>query len=364
MREPHIVHLVPARFGPDGVVGGAERYAEELARAMAQRVRTTLVAFGAIERREQDGALELWTLGGTRYVRGEPHNPISRRLRAALRPATIVHCHQQHILASSAAAAFCRMTGRRVFVSDLGGGGWDISAYVRTDSWYHGHLHISEYSRRVFGHQRYPRAHVILGGVDAARFRPDRGVARRNVVLYVGRVLPHKGVDDLIRGLPPGVELLILGRVSDETYLADLRMLAAGKPVTFRHDADDGELLAAYRAALCVVLPSVYRTMYGGTTNVPELLGQTLLEAMACATPVIGTNVASLPEVIEDNVSGFLVPPNDPAALGERIGWLRDHPVEAGRMGAAGRARIESRFTWDAVVDRCLAIYQMPGTDT
>jgi glycosyltransferase involved in cell wall biosynthesis len=359
MRDPHVVHLVPSRFGPHGVMGGAERYAEELARAMSRRVRTTLVAFGPEERRVRNGELETWTLGRTHYVRGEPHNPISPHLFTALKPATVVHCHQRHVVASSAAAAFCRLTGRHVFVTDLGGGGWDVSAYVRTDAWFHGHLHISEYSRRVFGHERHPKAHVILGGVDTARFCPDPQVRRRPVVLYVGRILPHKGIDDLIQALPPDIVLVIMGSAPDERYLNDLRSLAAGKPVTFCHNADDERLVGAYREALCVVLPSVYRTMYGRTTNVPELLGQTLLEAMACGTAVIGTNVASLPEVIDAGVTGLLVPPNNPPALRQAIMRLRDAPAEALRMGAAGRKRVEARFIWDAVVERCLEIYRI-----
>jgi len=61
--------------------------------------------------------------------------------------------------------------------------------------------------------------------------------------------------------------------------------MAAGKRVTFQHDLDDAGLIQAYRGALCVVLPSVYRTMYGVEYQVPELLGQTLLEGMACGRP-------------------------------------------------------------------------------
>ena len=67
----------------------------------------------------------------------------------------------------------CRLTGRKVFVSDLGGGGWDISSYTKTDKWYHSHLHISRYSRDVSGHGDQPWAHVIYGGVDLVKFSRD-----------------------------------------------------------------------------------------------------------------------------------------------------------------------------------------------
>jgi glycosyltransferase involved in cell wall biosynthesis len=353
-----VAHLVPAPFGDGGVIGGAERYALELARAMSREVETTLVTFGERDLVERDGRLTLHVLGNPMYVRGERFNPLSWRLFAALRRASVVHCHQQHVLASSFAALYCRLTGRRVFVTDLGGGGWDISGYVSTDAWFHGHLHISAYSRDVFGHTGYPRAHVIGGGVDTEKFAPNPGVARQyDEVVFVGRILPHKGLNYLIEALPAGMRLQIIGPAPDPVHLRDLRRLAANKAVTFQHDASDAAVIAAYRRALCVVLPSVYRTMYGRETRVPELLGQTLLEAMACETPVLATRVASLPEVVEDDVTGFLVAPNDPAALRAKLEWFRANPDRARAMGAAGRRRVQQHFTWDRVVRRCLAIY-------
>src|SRR5207237_5531708 len=111
---------------------------------------------------------------------------------------------------------------------------------------------------------------------------------------------------------------------------------------------------------LCAVLPSVYRDRYGGETRVPELLGQTLLEAMACGTPVICTDVGGMPEVVEDGVTGFIVPPNDPTALRRKLLWLRDHSVEAGEMGRAARRRVLEKFTWTSVARRCLDIYRSP----
>ncbi|HEV7858350.1 MAG TPA: glycosyltransferase family 4 protein [Pyrinomonadaceae bacterium] len=359
MTEPvRVLHLVPALFdAQDGVIGGAERYALELARHMAEEVATTILTFGDEERQLTMGQLRVRVIGHPWYVRGQRTNPLHASLFAELRKASVVHCHQQHVLASSLAAIACRLTGRRVFVSDLGGGGWDISAYFNTDQWYRGHLHISEYSRKIFGHEREPKAHVIMGGVDALKFSPDPSIKRNGTALFVGRLLPHKGINDLVNALPPDLPLEIIGQPNGDNFVSDLKKLAEGKPVSLRHDCDDAALVQAYRRALCIVLPSVYKDMYGQETKVPELLGQTLLEGMACGAPAICTNVASLPEVVEDGVTGFVVPPHDPQALGRKLSWLREHPEQAREMGLAARRSVLERFTWQKVVRRCLEIY-------
>lgn len=78
---------------------------------------------------------------------------------------------------------------------------------------------------------------------------------------------------------------------------------------------------------------------------------------MASGLPAVATNVASLPEIVRDGIDGFLVPPNDPAALGRRLRQLVENPGEARAMGAAGRERVLAEFSWDSVVDRCLDAY-------
>ncbi len=175
------------------------------------------------------------------------------------------------------------------------------------------------------------------------------------------------GEDDAVEkseAVPEGIGLEIIGFPYDTRFLDDLHRLARGKRVVFRHNCDDGALVDAYRRAMCVVLPSVYHTMYGEETRVPELLGQTLLEGMACGAPVICTDVASMPEIVEHGVSGFIVAPNDPAALGEKIRWLAGHPAEAAEMGRAGHRRMLEKFTWPQVVKRCLSIYGvLPHSD-
>src|SRR6185295_17805086 len=95
---PRVLHIVPALFGSDdGIVGGAERYALELARFMAEEVPTTLVTFGERERKETLGQLKIRVIGNPWYVRGQRTNPVSLALVSELRRADVVHCHQQHV---------------------------------------------------------------------------------------------------------------------------------------------------------------------------------------------------------------------------------------------------------------------------
>jgi glycosyltransferase involved in cell wall biosynthesis len=353
-----VVHVVPAPFDrTTGVVGGAERYALELARHMADRCSTALVTFGARDEARRDGNLDVVVLKA-RSVRGQRTNPWSAALPGWVRRSDVVHCHQRHVVATSAAALAARLLRRRVFVSDLGGGGWDVSSYLDTTRWFHGHLHISEYSRRVSGHEGRAFAHVIYGGVDHRRFSPDPSVRRDGTVLFVGRLLPHKGVNYLVEGMRGRARLVLAGTPYDARFARDLRALAEGHDVVFAEGMDDLALVDAYRRAGVLVLPSVYRTVYAEETKVPELLGQTLLEAMACETPVVCTDVASMPEVVVDGETGFVVPPNDPGALRDRITWLLERPDDARRMGQAGRRRVLERFDWHRVADRCLSIYE------
>ena len=124
--------------------------------------------------------------------------------------------------------------------------------------------------------------------------------------------------------------------------------------------AEESRVAATLQNALCVVLPSVHTTVFGEKYDIPELLGLVVIEGMACGTPAIVTDVCSLPEVVVDGETGFVVPPNDAGALRAKIRWLLEHPDDARRMGAAARRRVLDVFTWDRVVDRCLAAYGIP----
>ena len=354
-----VLHLVPALFDEkDGIVGGAERYAWELARHMADATETTLLSFGSTDRSLTEGRLRVRVLGKPWSVRGNRFNPLSARVLPEILRADVVHCHQQHLLMSSTAALAGRLSGRRVFVTDLGGGAWDFSGYVSTDRWFHGHLHISEYSRRVFGQEGKPWSRVILTGVDTTKFSPDPNVPKTGGALFVGRFLSHKGIDRLIEALPGDLPLDVVGRPYDPKYFTLLQELARGKRVTFHTDLDDARLVEMYRRARCVVLPSLYRDRYGNETRVPELMGQTLLEGMSCGIPAICTDVASMPEAVADGLTGFVVPPDDLDRMRTALVNLCTDRARAEAMGAAARTRMLELFQWSAVVARCLDAYR------
>ncbi len=359
-----VLHIVPTLFDEkEGILGGAERHVSELARHMSRRVETTLLSFGLRDRDETVDSLRVRVLAHPWKVQGSQFNPFSVRVVPEVLRADVVHCHQQHVLVSSFAALVSRLSGRKVFATELGGGGWDISSYVSTDRWYHGHLHISQFSKRVFGHGQFARARVISSGVDTDKFSPQPAIARTGGVLFVGRLLPHKGIDRVLEALPADLPMDVIGRPYAPEYMDVLRQLAAGKQVTFHHDFDDARLLEAYQRARCVVLPSLYKDYYGNETTIPELMGQTLLEGMSCGVPAICTDVAGMPESVMDGVTGFVVPPEDLGAMRQALTELSRNDSRAAAMGAAGRRRMVEFFGWPAVVQRCLDAYgQLPAT--
>jgi glycosyltransferase involved in cell wall biosynthesis len=356
----NVVHIVPALFGYENVFGGGERYALELARNMAEQVPTILVSFGGKPQHKKLGNLDIYVLRNWVNFRRFKFDPINPLFLSMLSKADVLHYHQSSTMMATLALLYTRLSRKPIFSTHLGGSGYGLHRLTDVTDWYSGHLHISQFSRHTFGHDKLLPAKVILGGVDVEKFSPDANVERTDEVLYVGRLLPHKGINYLIEAIPTNVPLTIIGRYARwaDRFYKLLHELSSGKRVTFCEDCDDAAIINAYRRALCIVLPSVHETVFGEHYSIPELLGQTLLEGMACGTPAIATNVTSLPEVVEDGVTGFVVPPNDPVALADKIEWLRQHPIEARQMGEAARSRVLDLFTWDRVVDRCLDAYQ------
>lgn len=356
-----IIHLSPTYLSDQSFIGGGERYVYELAKAMARKEDVVFLSFAHGSLSYRDGSL---------LVEHVKHYPVfgdgplclSPRFMKWVRWADVVHCHQVYTRVTDMATILGKLFRKKVFVTDLGGGEkYTLSYHLPIFKWAKAFLLISEYSRKLWAQtslKSHPeKSEVIYGGVDVQKFSPGTE-KKSSTVLFVGRLLPHKGIDYLIDAIDGKLSLNVVGRVYHKAYFELLKAKSKDKDVRFHTTVDDEELVERYQQSLVTVLPSVYETCYGDRTVVPELLGLAALESMACGTPVIVTDVASLPELVKHGRTGFLVPPNNPDAIREKIEFFHANPEIAVKMGRQGRAEVLKRFTWDAVVTRCLGVYQ------
>jgi alpha-maltose-1-phosphate synthase len=209
------------------------------------------------------------------------------------------------------------------------------------------------------------RVRVIRNGIDTAEYAPDpdtdvlvkHGIdPSRPYVIFVGRITRQKGVPVLLRAaaaLDPSAQLVLCAGAADTPELGEeVSTLVAGLQRTrsgviwIPEMLPKPDIIQLLTHALAFVCPSVY-----------EPLGIVNLEAMACSTAVVASRVGGIPEVVNEGVTGLLVPPDDPAALAGGINLLLRDPARAEAMGAAGRERAVTEFSWDAVAVQTAALY-------
>jgi glycosyltransferase involved in cell wall biosynthesis len=347
----------PATFF-DADRGGGGRYPLNLARGLVVAsggdVEVELIAPAASPgRREiEDG---VWLRGYEPHPLTAPYGEaLSWELMAAVISADVVHVHQVFTRVGEAAVLAARVARRPVCVTDHGGG---TSRQGRK-------LGLAELADAIVAYSRYGAGAVgarnpvtiIEGGVDTRIFTPPDEEGGRDHVVYVGRLLPHKGVDLLIRACPEDVPLVIAGESGDSDYQRELRRIAQGRNVMFVSDPDDDRLIAIHRRALAVVLPSVNRDMYGAFHAHPELMGLSMLEGMACGAPAICFPVGGSPEYIEHGVTGFVV--RDAEDLTRHIRLLASDPGRVRRMGSAARAQVAGRWDVATAGAALLGLYQ------
>ena len=327
---------------------------------MARLTPTRFVSFGTTPTQDRYDELTARTLPIRGLWKGSEVNPLSERLVGEIARSDVVHVHQWESVVANACVLQARAMGKRVYATNHGGSGKNYWRRFRLNRLLTGFIAQSR-----FAAARYPemadRMSVVVGGVDTDRFSPAARVPRGDHALFVGRLLPHKGIDKLIDALPATTPLEVIGRTYDTSFRRYLAGRASGKDVTFREDVDDDDLVSAYRRARVVALPSLYEPTFGPPAPQAELLGLTLLEAMACGTPAVCTAVGGMPEIVNDPATGRIVPPGDPDALAAAVESLR-RPGQAWEDAAhAARTRAES-MSWEVVAAACLDIYRSGPT--
>jgi starch synthase len=385
------VALLTREYPPE-VYGGAGVHVEYLARELDRLVELSVHCFGA----DRAGAVahRPWE-----DLRGNPALEavsVDLAMAAAVGDAQLVHSHTWYAnLAGHLAklmyevphvATVHSLEPLRPWKAEQLGGGYAVSSWCERTALEAADAVIAvsaEHRRDLLG--CYPavdpeRVSVIGNGIDTEEYRPDPGtdlVARNGVdparpyVLFVGRITRQKGLTYLLDAAPliePDAQLVICAGAADTPELAaeiaaKLEQVegARGGVVWIERMLGRPELIQLLSHAAVFACPSIY-----------EPLGIVNLEAMACATAVVATATGGIPEVVEDGVTGLLVPfdpvddpsrtPKDPeafaGAIAERVNRLLGDPAEAKRMGEAGRERAVEQFGWDRIAEQVRALYE------
>ena len=212
------------------------------------------------------------------------------------------------------------------------------------------------------------RVHIVHNGIDTTLYRPDHGTdvldrigldRDRPYILFVGRITRQKGVPHLLRAvrdIDPAAQVVLCAGAPDtpeidqefrELYqeLSRVREGVHWIPQMLPRP----EVIQLLTHAAVFVCPSVY-----------EPLGIVNLEAMACGTPVVASRVGGIPEVVDDGVTGVLVPVDDDfeSGLARALDTVIGDPEAARGMGEAGRERAVQEFGWDAVARRTVRLYE------
>ncbi len=206
---------------------------------------------------------------------------------------------------------------------------------------------------------------LIIYGTDPDALRPNpEGVPELRarlgipddavVLLAVGRMVPKKGFDVLVRAMaemPLRDRAVVAVMVGEGDAKAEWQRLAERLGIADRlrwvGNVPKNEIGVYYNLADVLVMPSVSRPADG--------LNVCVLDAMSCARPVVGSDVAGNPLAIVDGETGYIVPERDVGALARALARLVDDPESRARMGAAGRARIERELGWPHLARRYLA---------
>lgn len=386
---------------PPNVYGGAGVHVEYLSRELAKLVPVEVRCFGE----QNDDSPNLRVKGYTPWAEAK-HNTdprfggaldaFERSLRMAkdTLDASVVHCHTWYTDMAGFLAkklwgvplvvTIHSLEPLRPWKVEQLGNGYHLSSWIERTGIEDADaiIAVSQETRndvlRLFNVDA-AKVHVIHNGIDLQQYRATAStdaLTRRGVdpskpfVLFVGRITRQKGIIHLVNAIPeidPSLQVVLCAGAPDTKEIGQ-EMAERVAEVSAQRDGviwiqemlPREDVIQFYAAASVFCCPSVY-----------EPFGIINLEAMACETAVVASAVGGIPEVVVPGETGELVPlelkpgtfdPVDPARfahdLATAINKVARDPALMARYGAAGRRRVEDHFSWTAIAQRTLALYQ------
>ncbi len=350
----------PDKAGKAAHVGGVERVFHELSRALADRGHdVTIVASTpgrppAAVRRDR-----------VRHVRGRRvatvlRTPVARLAHCIPREAEVVHVAATYPFTTGPALRTARRRGAATVldfhfepVPDSTAGRLAAAIYRHVDPPYYG-LADAVVVRSLAYAANAPslqgiaptRLRVVPNGLDTERFCPEGETLHDDALLFVGRLVPYKGLDvllDAVAKARPEERLVLAGDGPLRSRL-ERRARRLGIDATFLGRVSDTDLPRLYRGARLTTLPSINRQ---------EAFGMVLVESMACGTPVLASDLPGVGDVAR--LGGWVSRPGDADDLARRLRMALD---EAPRLhGQALARRIHDTFSWPAIARRFEAVY-------
>jgi glycosyltransferase involved in cell wall biosynthesis len=312
--------------------------------ALQQRCMDAGVPARALRIRHEADVIAAWRLG--HYLRRQQIDMLHMHTP---------HAHTIGLFAGLLAPRVGKVVSRRVDFAPIRNR-FSRWKYIRPELHY---LTVSKAIQQVLvaGGIAAEQVQTVYSGIDLQRCdeaaeAPPLFPAGTRVIGTVGHLAGHKGQRYLIEAMshlvdkqsPVGCVIAGTGdlRQALERQAAELGLSEHIRFTGFRHD-----VLALMRQFEIFVFPSVM-----------EGLGTALLDAMALRKPVVATRAGGIPEVVQDGITGLLVPPQDSEALANAIQYLLQHPQQARVFGDAGRKRVEQHFTADRMATQTLSVYQ------
>jgi glycosyltransferase involved in cell wall biosynthesis len=332
------LHLTPFVFQP-GKKGGGERYVQQLVIALSDLgVNVTLV--------EAKNFFRFKVFKNEQQI--EVFSNLFRLVRLA-KDSDLIHVHQLNRETFTVAFIVSVFSKKPMILTDHGGSSRHffrlfgrvrlrkVSAIAAVSPW---SLNDVDPKSQV------SQTRVLWGGGDHIGERISKSYNPTDF-LFLGRLLPHKGAHIAVEALPDGRSLTIAGESLDQDYVAFLKHLAVGKNVTFLGSPPDEDLYALYSSAKFFLLPSV--TDYKSKSfKRPELLGIVALESIYAGTPVIGSKVGGLGNLLVAT-NQLAVPPGDVSQWRLIMEQSVLKPI---------RLQDRGRYTWHETGKICKGLYE------